>query len=116
MDADEAMRQIDALVSHVWMVRTFIKHSEEIEDDPELSEVQRTLYDYMLALGTSWKAQDAEGYLKQARKKLSKLRQATADFTELQPEISTHMNFQMAVTSLNRAVTDIETILTRSET
>ena len=115
MGADEAMRQIDALVSHVWMVRTFIKHSEEIEDDPELSEVQRTLYDYMLALGTAWKAQDAEGYLKQAKKKLSKLRQATHDFTELQPEISTHMNFQMAVTSLNRAVTDIESILARGD-
>ena len=93
------------------MVRTFIKHSEEVEDDPELNDVQRTLYDYMLALGTAWKAQDATAYLKQARKKLGKLRQATDDFTTLQPELSTHMNFQMAVTSLRHAVAAIEEIL-----
>ncbi|MEM8945606.1 MAG: amidohydrolase [Planctomycetota bacterium] len=105
------MQQLDALLSHVWMVRTFIKHSEEVEDDPELSDIQRTLYDYMLALGTAWKEQDEAAYLKQARKKLRKLRQATADFAELQPEVSTHMNFQMAVRSLQQAVTDIDRLL-----
>jgi len=111
MPPHDTMLRLDALVSHVWMVRTFIKHSEEVEDDPELNDVQRTLYDYMLALGTAWKAQDATAYLKQARKKLGKLRQATDDFTTLQPELSTHMNFQMAVTSLRHAVAAIEEIL-----
>jgi len=105
------MHRIDALVSHVWMVRTFIKHSEELEDDPELSEVQHTLYDYMLALGPAWKAQDEEAYLKQAKKKISKLRQAADDFSELQPDVSTHMNFQMAVRSLQCAVAEIEAVL-----
>ena len=87
------IQHLDGLFSHVWMVRTFIKHSEELEDDPELNAIQRTLYDIMLALGAAWKAQDAEAYIKLAKKKLSKLRQATADFAELQPEVSTHMNF-----------------------
>ena len=105
------MQQLDALLSHVWMVRTFIKHSEELEDDPELSDIQRTLYDYMLALGTAWKEQDEVAYLKQAKKKLSKLRRAADDFAELQPEVSTHMNFQMAVRSLNKAVSEIEQLL-----
>jgi len=109
------MHRLDALLSHVWMVRTFIKHSEEVEDDPELNDVQRTLYDYMLALGTAWKEQDKAAYLKQAKKKLSKLRQATNDFAELQPEVSTHMNFQMAVRSLEQAVSEIEALLTTSE-
>lgn len=107
----EIMHQVDELLSHVWMVRAFIKHSEEIEDDPELSDVQRTLYDYMLSLGTAWKEQDAEAYIKQAKKKLRKLRQATTEFEELQPEVSTHMNFQMAVRSLKNAVDEIEKIL-----
>jgi len=107
----ELMHRLDSQLSHVWMVRTFIKHSEEVEDDPELNDVQRTLYDYMLALGTAWKAQDAEAYLKQAKKKLSKLRQATNDFVELQPEVSTHMNFQMAVRSLKLAVAEVECLL-----
>jgi len=107
----ETMHRIDALFSHVWMVRTFIKHSEEIEEDAELSDVQRTLYDTMLALGSAWKAQDAEAYLRQARKKLSKLRQATEQFAQIQPEVSTHMSFQMAVTSLKTAVAEIEQVL-----
>ena len=115
MSPDDAMHRIDALVSHVWMVRTFIKHSEEVEDDEELSEVQRTLYDYMLALGSAWKAQDAEAYLKQARKKLSKLRKATADFAEIQPEVSTHMNYQMAVASLQHSVAAIDEVLSSVE-
>lgn len=111
MTPDEAMQRTDALLSHVWMVRTFIKHSEEIEDDPELSEVQRTLYDFMLALGNAWQTQDADAYLKQARKKLSKLRKATEDFAAIQPEVSTHTNFKMAVASLKSAVCAIEDVL-----
>jgi cob(I)alamin adenosyltransferase len=106
--SQDIMHRIDALLSHVWMVRTFIKHSEEVEDDPELSDVQRTLYDYMLALGTAWKSQDSAAYIKQAKKKLRRLRQATNDFAELQPEVSTHTNFQMALRSLQRAVAEIE--------
>ena len=27
------MKQIDALLSHVWMVRAFLKHCEEAEED-----------------------------------------------------------------------------------
>ena len=111
MTPHEAMLKIDALVSHVWMVRTFIKHSEEVEDDPELSEIQRTLYDYMLALGSAWQEQDADAYLKQANKKLSKLRRATDEFIEIQPEVSTHMNFKMAATSLRHAVDAISEVL-----
>ena len=109
--SQEVMHRLDTLLSHVWMVRTFIKHSEEVEDDPELNDVQRTLYDYMLALGTAWKSQDSDAYIKQANKKLSKLRKATSDFAELQPKVSTHMNFQMAVRSLQRAVAEIEAVL-----
>jgi len=111
MNSYETMHRVDALLSHVWMVRTFIKHSEELEEDDELGDVQRTLYDYMLALGTAWKAQDAEEYLKQAKKKLGKLRMACAQFAKLQPEVSTHTNFQMAVASLQQAVKEIEAAL-----
>jgi len=56
MTSDEAMHRIDGLLAHVWMVRTFIKHSEEAEEDDELQEIYRKLYDYMLALGGPWKA------------------------------------------------------------
>ncbi len=116
MSLDDTMQRIDALMSHVWMVRAFIKHSEEVEEDEELREVQRTLYDIMLSLGSAWKAQDAGAYLKQAKKKLAKLRQATDDFTKIQPEVSTHMNFRMAVASLRHAAQEIESLLKHGST
>lgn len=111
MTSDEAMRRIDTLLSHVWMVRAFLKHAPEAEEDEELCEIHRALYDYMLALGAPWKAQDSVEYLKLARKKYSKLRQAADDFTAMQPEVSTHTNFQMAVQSLSSAVKDVGAVL-----
>ena len=111
MTADDAMRRIDAQLSHVWVVRTFVKHSEEAEDDDELMEIVRTLYDYTLALGPAWSAQDADEYLKLARKKYGHLRDAAARFAELQPEVSDHTNFKMAVQSLATAVDEIGQLL-----
>ena len=107
----EKMRALDVLLSHVWMVRTFLKHSEEAEEDEELCDVHRALYDYMLALGGPLKANDAPAYLKQARKKLAKLKQATALFEEIQPEISGHTNFEMARVSLAHAVAEVANLL-----
>jgi hypothetical protein len=105
------MHRIDTLLSHVWMVRTFLKHSDEAAADEELPEVYRELYDYTLALGAAWKEQDAAAYLKQAHKKYRKLKAAADRFTEIQPDVSTHTNFQMAVRSLNAAVDEIGRVL-----
>ena len=105
------MQQIDALLSHVWMVRTFLKHSEEIEGDEELAGVQRTLYDAMHSLGSAWQSQDADAYLRQIRKKIGKLRNAAGELARMQPDVSTHTNFQMATRSLQCAVDGIERVL-----
>ena len=115
MSPFEAMQRIDTLLSHVWMVRTFLKHSEEAEEDDELCDVHRVLYDYMLALGGPLQADDPHAYLKQARKKLAKLSRATEQFQEIQPEISTHMNFRMAAHSLTAAVREIKRLLDDAE-
>ena len=109
------MLEIDNWISHVWMVRTFLKHSDEATDDEELAEVHRGLYDFMLALGPSLDSGDAQRYLKIARKKISKLRAATADFVDLQPEVSGHMNFKMAAKSLSLAVKQIDRLLQESD-
>jgi cob(I)alamin adenosyltransferase len=111
MSPADDMHRIDTLLSHVWMVRTFLKHSDEAQDDTELAEVHRELYDYMLALGSAYQAGDAATYLKTASKKLAKLRRITDQFRELQPDVSTHMNFQMAQRSLTAAVDEIARIL-----
>jgi cob(I)alamin adenosyltransferase len=111
MTPHEAMQRIDDLLSHVWMVRTFLKHSDEVQEDEELNDIYRALYDSMHALGESAKQNDAEHYLRQAQKKFAKLRAATERFSELQPEISTHTNFQMAARSLRTAVEGVGAIL-----
>ena len=111
MNRDEAMRRIDTLLAHVWMVRAFLKHNEDAAQDDELQEVQRALYDYHLAVGAAWREQNAGEYLQLAGKKFSKLRQASENFARVQPEISTHTNFQMAVVSLNAAVAGVGQIL-----
>ncbi|HEX4129529.1 MAG TPA: amidohydrolase [Pirellulales bacterium] len=111
MTLDDAMRRIDAQLSHVWVVRTFLKHSEEAEEDEELYAVVRELYDYCLALGPSLKAGDAAEYLKIARKKLGKLKQAATQFAEILPRVSAHTNFQMARQSLDTAIAAIEQLL-----
>jgi len=111
MSDAEKVAELDEVLSHVWMVRTFLKHSEEAEEDDELREVHRTLYDYMLALGGPLAEGDHAKYLKQAKKKLKKLKNATELFLEIQPEISSHTNFQMAAASLKRAVGQVATLI-----
>ena len=114
-DPVERMRRIDTTLSHVWMVRTFLKHCEEAEEDEELCEVHRALYDYMHALGGPFQAGDAEAYLKQARKKISKLRKAAELFDEIQPEVSAHTNFVMARHSLSAAVAEVAALLEETD-
>jgi hypothetical protein len=109
--SQQLMHLIDSQLSHVWMVRAFLKHSDESAEDEELNDVHRALYDFMLALGGPLKDGNAAEYLKLARKKLGKLRRAAETFTAIQPQISTHTNFQMAVASLNAAVGEVERLI-----
>lgn len=111
MTSTEKMHQLDEIFSHVWMVRAFLKHCEEAEEDEELRDVHRLLYDVMLSLGKPLTENDAEAYLKQVKKKLGKLKKANDLFSEIQPEISEHTNFKMAARSLQRSVIEIETLL-----
>ncbi len=109
--AAELMLEVDGWLSHVWMVRAFLKHSDEATDDEELADIHRGLYDFMLALGPSLDAGDAVRYLRIARKKIGKLRTTSALFRELQPEVSGHMNFRMAAKSLSIAVQRVDELL-----
>lgn len=111
MTPQERMLAVDAQLAHVWMVRAFLKHSDEATTDEELAEIHRDLYDYMLALGAPLTARDAETYLKLATKKFSRLRQAAETFAEIQPEVSTHTNFQMASRSLTLAVKEVGVLI-----
>jgi len=115
MTTTDLMHAIDAQLAHVWMVRAFIKHSEEAAEDDELAEVHRELYDFMLALGGPLKDANAEEYLKVARKKFGKLKKAAELFETIQPEVSQHTNFIMAVGSLKQAVGEVERLISKND-
>lgn len=102
---------LDEEIAHVWMVRTFLKHSEEAEEDEDLCEVHRTLYDYMHALGAPRENRDWPTLFKLAKKKFAKLRKATELWKEVQPEISGHTSFEMSKVSLVAAVRRIGELL-----
>jgi hypothetical protein len=102
---------IDQQVAHLWMVRTFLKHADEAEEDEELRSVVRDVYDFILAVGPMDAVEDDAVYLKMAKKKLSKLRRATELYEEIQPEVSGHTNFMMAAKSLRLALDAITKIL-----
>ena len=114
MTNEDKVHRIDDLISHIWMVRTFLKHSDEGEEDEELQQVFRDLYDAVHAVGPALAQGNYEKYLKLINKKYPKLKQATELFVQIQPEVSGHMNFQMAARSLAVAVVEIGNLLGKS--
>lgn len=113
-DVDAEMKRVHAIdteVAHVWMIRTFLKHADESQDDEDLRDIVRDLYDFILAVGPVDEVDDPAVYMKMAKKKLSKLRKATELYEEIQPEVSGHTNFAMAARSLRTAVDRIHAIV-----
>lgn len=106
-----AVEQIDDQLAHLWMVRTFIKHSDEAQEDDDLKEVARELYDYILAVAPAKLAEDDEAFIKTAKKKFAKLRNAADLYDEIQADVSSHTNFEMANRSLKLVVARIGEIL-----
>lgn len=103
------INRCEELMSHAWMVRTFVKHSEEIEDFPELEGlmgIARTIFDASRALET--RVDDPAGYLHMLRKKIGRLKKAAAQFEEDAFQASTHTNFVMAVRSINVCVRELD--------
>ena len=49
MTPEEAVQRLNTVLAHAWMVRTFLKHADEIQDDEELMDVPRTVFDYVRA-------------------------------------------------------------------
>jgi len=100
------VERCEKLMAHAWMVRTFIKHCEEVEDFTELMHVARSIFDLGRALEP--RIDDPAAYLKMLRKKLPKLRQAIEQFAVDAPQASTHMNFIMAVASIQAVYEDLQ--------
>jgi hypothetical protein len=113
---DEAMESLNTVLAHAWMVRTFLKHAEEIQDDEDLLAVPRMIFDYIRALEPSYERKDAAEYLHRARGKLPKLRRMADRFAQEFRRASDHTNFQMAALSLSACVRRIDEILAAVQT
>ena len=109
----ELAEQFQKTMAHAWMVRTFIKHSDEVEDYPELMGIVRSVFDMSRAIEN--KIDDPATYFRFARKKIGKLREASEQFREDAWSASTHTNFQQAVMSMEHCVVQLESILSRAE-
>ena len=108
-----ALARCDALLAHAWMVRTFVKHSPEVEDFPELMGIVRAVFDTARAVET--RIEDPAGYLHMLRKKIGKLRTAATEFRRDAPLASDHTNFKQAVISMDACVAELEAVLQNVE-
>jgi hypothetical protein len=101
--------ELDGILAHLWMVRTFVKHAPEVEDYPELMQVVRTIFDASRAVET--RRSVPTEFLKMARKKRSKLKAAADQFRTDAPLASDHTNFKQAVRSLDAALCAMDRVL-----
>src|SRR5256885_16594624 len=76
MSPTDAMERCHPVLAHLWMVRTFLKHADEVQDDEELLDVPRTLFDSIRAVEPARERGDAAEYVRRLKGKLSKLRRA----------------------------------------
>jgi len=105
------MDRINLLLAHAWMVRNFLKHAEEVQEDEEMLEVHRMIFDYSRAVEPAFQRRDAQEYLHRTKGKLPKLRKAAEFFSREYKRVSDHTNFQMAAMSLEGVVRQIEEVL-----
>ena len=116
MAPEDAMERINGILAHAWMVRTFLKHSEEVPGDPEILEVHRMIFDYCRAVEPAYQRRDTAEYLHRARGKLSKLKKQAEFFAANYRRVSDHTNFQMAALSLAGCIHEIEEIVSSVQT
>ena len=101
MTPEEAVARLNTVLAHAWMVRTFLKHADEIQENEEMLDVPRTLYDSIRAVEPAFQRGDlarlpppAEGQAAEAPPRGGVLR---GHFKEFSP----HTNFEMAAAVLH---------------
>lgn len=105
VSSSELVDRCQTVLAHAWMVRTFVKHSTEVEDFPELMGIVRGVFDLSRAVET--RVHDAPEYFKMLDKKLPGLRSAVEKFAIDAPVASTHTNFIQAVISVRASTEEL---------
>jgi hypothetical protein len=110
MTPEEAVARLNTVLAHAWMIRTFLKHADEIQESEEMLEVPRTLYDSIRAVEPAFERGDMADYLRRLKGKLTKIRRVAEYFAAHHKEFSPHTNFAMASASLTGVVRQMEEI------
>ena len=110
MTPREAVERLNTVLAHAWMIRTFLKHADEIQQSEDMLDVPRTLYDGIRAVEPAFQRGDLGDYLRRLKGKLSKFRRAADYFAGHFREFSPHTNFEMASMSLLGVVRQMEEI------
>ena len=110
MTPEDAVQRLNMVLAHAWMVRTFLKHADEIQQSEEMLDVPRTLYDSVRAVEPAFQRGDTADYLRRLKGKLPKLRRAADYFNAHFKEFSPHTNFEMAALSLLGIVRQLEEV------
>ena len=110
MTPQEAVTRLNTILAHAWMVRTFLKHADEVQEDEGMLDVPRTLYDSIRAVEPAFERGDHADYLRRLKGKLPKIRRAAEHFREHFKEFSPHTNFEMASLSLLGVVKEMEEV------
>jgi hypothetical protein len=110
MTPEEAVTRLNQVLAHAWMVRTFLKHADEIQASEEMLDVPRTLYDSVRAVEPALQRGDTADYLRRLKGKLPMLRRAADYFHAHFKEFSPHTNFEMAALSLLGIVRQLEEV------
>jgi hypothetical protein len=64
MTPDEAVARLNTVLAHAWMIRTFLKHADEIQQSEEMLDVPRTLYDSIRDVEPAFERGDLADYLR----------------------------------------------------
>ena len=110
MTPAEAVARLNTVLAHAWMVRTFLKHADEIQHSEDMLDVPRTLYDGIRAVEPAFQRGALGDFLRRLKGKLPKLRRAAEYFRDHFKEFSPHTNFEMAALSLLGVVRQMEEI------
>jgi hypothetical protein len=110
MTPAEAVERLNALLAHLWMIRTYLKHADEVMEDEQLVDIPRLLYDSIRAVEPAYLAGDHATYLRRLKGKLPKLRRGADLFAREYKRVSAHTNFEMASISFHGAVRQMEEV------
>jgi hypothetical protein len=113
MPPEQAVERFQGLLAHLWMIRTFMKHADEVTDDEQLITIPRLLYDSIRAVEPAYLKKDYTTYLRRLKGKLGKLRRGAELLASEYSRVSAHTNFEMASLSFTATVIQMEELFGR---